>query len=111
MRSKGGDMYGKFYWLDRKYLSYSFTHLLTRNTCTEWPDKLTSLPDFSPISLENLSGYPRSTGGVCYARWPYKFLGDGKVQFDFEKHDPSTGESWFSRYQYQLDMAKLKKIR
>ncbi len=111
IRSTAWDAYGKFYWLDRRYLSYSFTRLEKRNACTEWPDKLIALPDFSSLLIEKQSGYPNSTEDVCYARGPYKFLGDGKVQFDVEKYDPSTGESWFSRYQYQLDTSKLKKIR
>lgn len=111
IRSTSGDMYGKFYWLDRTYLSYTFTHMLRRNTCTEWPDTLVSLPDFSPLLLEKERWYPKSTKDMCYARGPYKSLGDGRVQFDVERHDPSTGESWFSRYQYQIDTRKLKKIR
>ncbi len=111
IRSASGDVYGKFYWLDRWYLSYSFLHLLKRNTCTTWPDTIVTVPAFSPIRIEKEKAYPKSTKSLCYARGPYKSLGDGRIQFDIEQHDQSTGESWFSRYQYQLDTKKLKKTR
>lgn len=110
IRSTRGDQYGNFNWIDGEYLSYSFPKLTAINTCKEWPDSILSLRSMINIPL-SFAWIPRSTGNICIARWPYKSLGNGKIQFDIEKHDTTTDESWYSRYQYEIITKKLRKIR
>ncbi len=111
IRSTKWDQYGSFNWIDGEYLSYSFPRLLSRNSCKQWPDSLVIFPDFYEIFAEAEKTYPKSTKDICYARSVYKSLGGEKVQFDIEKHDNKTNESWYSRYHYEMNTGKLKKIR
>lgn len=110
IRSTRWDQYGKFSWIDGDYLDYTFAKLTAMNTCYDWPDTVMSLLTLRNIPLY-FSGIPRSTKDVCIARWPYKSLGDGNIQFDIEKHDNTTDESWYSRYQYEISSKKLRKVR
>ena len=111
MYSTRGDQYGRLNWIDGKYLSYSFPILGSRNTCRDWPDAIMDMSTMGDIAIERVSWMPRSTKDICVARWLYKSLPGGKLQFDLETHDILSGESWYSRYMYQIDTRKLKKIK
>jgi hypothetical protein len=40
----------------------------------------------------------------------YKNVTNGVIQFDIEEYHRATEESFYSRYQYQINTRKIKKI-
>ena len=111
VRATDGLSYGKLNWIDDRYLDFSWIRSGNINSCENIPDYIYDVYLNRYVIVGKRSELPHSGKNICVARSKYQNIAPGKIQFDIEKYDMATKESWYSRYQYQFSNKKLKKIR
>lgn len=107
--SVNGTAYGKLNWISGNILSYSLVGT-SRDPCTTGPDTILDMTRMTNIRFDRFTGLPKSTKDICIGRSTFKNMAGGVIQFDIEEHHWDTDESFYSRYQYQFSIRKLKKI-
>ena len=109
VRSLGGIAYGEFHWVSGNLLSYSLVWA-NRDPCKTGPDSILDMRTMIPLRIDTFQWIPRSTQEICVGRSMYRNVTDGVIQFDIEEYHRATEESFYSRYQYQINTRKIKKI-
>ncbi len=107
--SVNGTAYGQLNWISGNILSYSLVGT-NRNPCTTGPDTILDMHRMVNMRIDRFTGLLKSTKNICIGRSTFKNMDDGVIQFDIEEHHWDTDESFYSRYQYQFSIKKLKKI-